>query len=61
MVYLPASNAKEAVFSLKDEAGNMQHQMTIPVAGKSGVIAVKLTNVSWTTKSSIYEYSRKCY
>ncbi len=44
MVYLPASNAEEAVFSLKDEAGNMQHQMTIPVAGKSGVIAVKLPN-----------------
>lgn len=44
MVYLPASNAEEAVFSLKDEAGNMQHQMTIPVAGKSGVITVKLPN-----------------
>ncbi|BDA70104.1 unknown protein [Calothrix sp. PCC 7716] len=42
MVYLPASNAEEAVFSIKDEAGNMHHQMTIPVAGKSGVIAVKL-------------------
>jgi Domain of Unknown Function (DUF928) len=42
LVYLPASNAEEAVFSLKDEAGNTQHQMTIPVAGKSGVIAVKL-------------------
>lgn len=44
MVYLPASNAKEAVFSLKDEAGNMQYQMTIPVAEKSGVISVKLPN-----------------
>jgi len=44
MVYLPASNAEEAVFSIKDEAGNMHHQMTIPVAGKSGVIAVKLPN-----------------
>ncbi|MEC4811983.1 MAG: DUF928 domain-containing protein [Scytonema sp. PMC 1069.18] len=42
LVYLPASNAEEAVFSLKDEAGNTQHQMTIPVAGKTGVIAVKL-------------------
>ncbi|WP_392533745.1 DUF928 domain-containing protein [Nostoc sp. C117] len=42
MVYLPASNAEEAVFSIKDEAGNMYHQMTIPVAGKSGIIAVKL-------------------
>ncbi|MDZ7962554.1 MAG: DUF928 domain-containing protein [Aulosira sp. DedQUE10] len=42
LVYIPTSNAAEAVFSLKDEAGNMHHQMTIPVAGKSGVIAVKL-------------------
>ncbi|AFY45251.1 DUF928 domain-containing protein [Nostoc sp. PCC 7107] len=42
LVYLPASNAEEAVFSLKDETGNTQYQMTIPVAGKTGVIAVKL-------------------
>ncbi|BAZ40842.1 hypothetical protein NIES4101_68030 [Calothrix sp. NIES-4101] len=42
MVYLPASDAKEAVFSIKDEVGNMHHSMTIPVAGKSGVVAVKL-------------------
>lgn len=42
MVYVPATNAEEAVFSIKDETGNMQHKMTIPVAGKSGVIAVKL-------------------
>ncbi len=43
MVYFPASNAQEAVFSLKDEAGNMQHMMTIPVAG-TGVVSVKLPN-----------------
>jgi hypothetical protein len=42
MVYFPASNAEEAVFSIKDEAGNMHHHMTIPVVGKFGVIAVKL-------------------
>ncbi|MBH8576017.1 DUF928 domain-containing protein [Nostocaceae cyanobacterium CENA369] len=42
LVYLPASNAEEAMFSLKDEAGKMQYQMTIPVIGKHGVIAVKL-------------------
>jgi hypothetical protein len=42
MVYIPASNAEEAVFSIKDEAGNMHHTMTIPVAGISGVIPVKL-------------------
>ncbi|MEH2257486.1 DUF928 domain-containing protein [Nostoc sp.] len=42
LVYLPVSNAQEAVFSLKDEAGNMQYQMNISVAGKTGVIAIKL-------------------
>jgi hypothetical protein len=42
MVYLPASNAEEAVFSIKDEAGNMHYQTTIPVSGKSGVMALKL-------------------
>ncbi|MBU7583820.1 MAG: DUF928 domain-containing protein [Nostoc sp. TH1S01] len=42
LVYLPASNAEEAVFSLKDEVGNTQYQMSIPVAGKAGVMAVKI-------------------
>ncbi|MEH1820010.1 MAG: DUF928 domain-containing protein [Nostoc sp.] len=42
LVYLPTSNAQEAVFSLKDEAGNMQYQMNIPVAEKTGIIAIKL-------------------
>lgn len=42
LVYIPASNAEEAVFSLKDEAGKMQYQMTVPVAGKTGVIPVSL-------------------
>ncbi len=42
LVYLPASNAEEAVFSLKDETGNMQYQMTIPVTGKTGVMAITL-------------------
>ena len=42
MVYIPATNAEEAVFSLKDEAGNTQYQTTIPVAGKTGVMGVKL-------------------
>ncbi|MFN6481974.1 MULTISPECIES: DUF928 domain-containing protein [unclassified Nostoc] len=42
LVYLPASNAQEAVLSLKDETGNMQYQMNVPVAGKTGVIAIKL-------------------
>ncbi len=42
LVHLPVSNAQEAVFSLKDETGNMHYQMNIPVAGKTGVIPIKL-------------------
>ncbi|MEA5513407.1 DUF928 domain-containing protein, partial [Nodularia sp. UHCC 0506] len=42
MVYLPDSNAEEAVFSLKNEAGKTEYQMNIPVAGKTGVMSVKL-------------------
>ncbi|MCU0570393.1 MAG: DUF928 domain-containing protein [Oculatellaceae cyanobacterium Prado106] len=42
MVYIPASNAKEAVFSIKDEQEKMHYQMRVPVEGKSGVIAVQL-------------------
>jgi hypothetical protein len=42
LVYFPASNAKEAVFSLKDEAGSTHYQMTVPVAEKAGVVAINL-------------------
>jgi hypothetical protein len=42
LVYVPASQAKEAVFSLKDENDNTLHQMTIPTADKAGVMAIKL-------------------
>ncbi|OYE01556.1 DUF928 domain-containing protein [Nostoc sp. 'Peltigera membranacea cyanobiont' 232] len=42
LVYLPVSNAEEAVFSLKDETGNTQYQMTIPITLKAGAIAIKL-------------------
>jgi hypothetical protein len=42
LVYLPASTATEAVFSLKDEAGNTLHQATLPVSNFSGIMAIKL-------------------
>jgi hypothetical protein len=43
LVYLPASTAKEMVFSLKDEAGNLKYQQTLPVtAGTAGIVAIKL-------------------
>ena len=42
LVYLPASAAKTALFSLKDEAGNLISQVTLPVSGAAGVLAVKL-------------------
>ncbi len=42
LVYIPASNAEEAIFSLKDEAGNMKYQMKVAVTDKMGVLAVNL-------------------
>jgi hypothetical protein len=42
MVYLPESSATEAVFTVKDEAKNLHYQMTLPVSGKSGVVAVQI-------------------
>ncbi|AUT01613.1 hypothetical protein CLI64_15135 [Nostoc sp. CENA543] len=42
LVHIPASGAKEAVFSLKDEQGNTQYQTTISIDGQSGIVGVKL-------------------
>ncbi|OUC11800.1 MAG: hypothetical protein B0A82_26155 [Alkalinema sp. CACIAM 70d] len=42
LVYVPASSAQEAIFSLKDEAGNTQYQLTLPVSGQAGIMAVTL-------------------
>ncbi len=42
LAYLPASTADQAVFSLKDEAGNTLHEMIVPVSGEAGIRAIKL-------------------
>jgi hypothetical protein len=42
LVYLPVSNAQEAVFSLKDEADNMVYQMVIPTSGQAEVVVIQL-------------------
>ncbi|MEA5580054.1 DUF928 domain-containing protein [Nodularia harveyana UHCC-0300] len=42
LVYLPDTQAEKAIFSLKDEAGNTLHEMSISVAGKTGVISIPL-------------------
>jgi hypothetical protein len=42
MVYLPESDAQEAVFTLKDDAKNLHYQVTLPVSGQAGVIALQL-------------------
>ncbi|MEA5596591.1 DUF928 domain-containing protein [Rivularia sp. UHCC 0363] len=42
LVYLPDSEAREGVFSLKDAQGNTLHQMTVPVSGQGGVISIKV-------------------
>ena len=43
MAYLPASGAEAAVFSLKDEAGNLVYRTDIPVSGEAGIIAVSMS------------------
>ena len=42
LVYVPASSAETAVFSLKDEAGNQVSQVTLPIAGTAGVLMINL-------------------
>jgi hypothetical protein len=56
MVYLPASSAEDAVFSIKDETGKMHYQMTIPVTGKSGVIGIKLPADAPLTVGKNYQW-----
>ena len=42
LVYVPASNAHEAVFSIKDEVKDSVYEMTVPVPTSGGVVAVEL-------------------
>ena len=42
LVYVPASNASEAVFSIKDEMKDSVYEMTIAVPSSGGVVAVEL-------------------
>ncbi|MGG6296811.1 DUF928 domain-containing protein [Leptolyngbya sp. AN02str] len=42
LVYVPASNAQDAVFSLKDEAGNTLYQTLVTVPSTAGIVAVQL-------------------
>lgn len=46
LVYLPASGAKEAVFSLKDEAGKSLYQMSVPLSSEAGVRAITLPEMA---------------
>ena len=42
LVYVPASNATEAVFSLKSESKKLVYQMTVAIPQQGGVVAVEL-------------------
>ena len=42
LVYMPESNAEEAVFSLKDEAGQLIYQTVLPISGEAGIARVQL-------------------
>jgi hypothetical protein len=42
MAYLPASTAHTAIFSLKDETGNLVYRTEISVSGEDGIIAIPI-------------------
>ncbi|NJR65118.1 MAG: DUF928 domain-containing protein, partial [Leptolyngbyaceae cyanobacterium CRU_2_3] len=42
LVYVPSSNAQDAVFSLKDDAGNTVYQALVAVPSNAGVVAIQL-------------------
>jgi len=42
LIYAPASNAEEVIFSIKDEAKNMVYQTAIAVPESGGVMAVEM-------------------
>jgi hypothetical protein len=42
MVYVPASDAREIVFSIKDGDDNMHYQMRVPVSGEAGMVSITL-------------------
>ena len=46
LVYVPSSNAQDAVFSLKDEAGNTLYQTLVAVPDSAGVVAIQLPEAS---------------
>jgi Domain of Unknown Function (DUF928) len=57
MVYVPDSTANTAVFSLKDEVGNMVYQQQLAVSGKAGLVAIALpTNVPALTMNQNYQW-----
>lgn len=42
LVYVPASDASEAIFSLKDEAKALVYQMSVAVPSNGGVVAIEM-------------------
>jgi hypothetical protein len=42
MVYLPATGVNEAIFSLKDEAGNLVYRTEVSISGNEGIIAIPI-------------------
>jgi hypothetical protein len=57
LVYLPASEAQEAVFSLKDEDRNLRYYVTVPTSGKAGVYAFQMpTDVPALAVNANYQW-----
>lgn len=51
LVYIPRTQALEAVFSLKDTEGNTLHEMEVPISGRAEVISIKVPTLLTVDKN----------
>lgn len=56
LVYLPASAAGEAFFSLKDEDRNLHYQVNIPLSGEAGIISIQLPSEAALELGKFYRW-----
>lgn len=55
--YIPPTQARQAMFAVKDEQGKMLHKTTVPLTGEGGIIALKLpTNAPPLAIGKNYEW-----
>ncbi|MBE9040918.1 DUF928 domain-containing protein [Oscillatoriales cyanobacterium LEGE 11467] len=42
LLYLPETVGEEALFTMRDEEGNLHYQMKVPLSGNAGIVAIQL-------------------